>query len=68
MAKNAFHRERNKVREDRRKIPQAANWIETYGGLGASLLVSIGEKLLVKGSAGRAFRWELWFASSFSQV
>jgi hypothetical protein len=47
---------------------EAKEWIETCMALGASFLVSIEERLLVKDSAGRAFRWEPWFAKSSSRV
>jgi hypothetical protein len=56
---------------DANEFPESAEakeWIETYVALGASFLMSIEERLLVKDSAGRAFRWELWFARSSSQV
>jgi hypothetical protein len=58
---------------DANEFPQSAEakeWIETYVALGASFLVGIEEKLLllVRDSAGRAFRWEPWFAKSSSRV
>jgi hypothetical protein len=51
-----------------RQTAEAKEWIETYVALGASFLVSIEERLLVKDSAGRAFRWEPWFAKLSSRV
>ncbi len=49
-------------------LRQRTNWIETYGGMGASLLLGIWEELFVKGPAGWVFRWVPWSAKSSSQV